>query len=213
MTPVSTPLIETERLVLRGPDDADVDTWAEYLSDPDVLRYLPRRPLTPHQRTEQTFNAIKQAWQQQPWTDLGWVITLKDGGHLVGWCAAGAYENSPDEAELVYSLGKPYWGKGLATEAARAVVRFSFENTGWERIGAAIIPENIASRRVLEHLRFVYEKDVNYYELTGDTTLDMDSPIVPYFVLRRDQFVPDATLYLTYAPRAGSSRTTIQDTR
>jgi ribosomal-protein-alanine N-acetyltransferase len=128
------------------------------------------------------------------------VITLKDSGQLVGWCGAGPYERAPTEAELVYSLGKPHWGKGLATEAAGAVVRFCFENTEWDSIAAAIMPENIASRRVLEHLRFVYLKDVNYYELTGDTTLEMDSPIVPYFVLRREEFEPGATVYRPHVP-------------
>jgi len=60
---------------------------------------------------------------------------------------------------------------------------------------AALNPGNSASRRVLEHLGFVYEKDVNYYEMTGDTTMEMDSPIVPYFVLRREQFAPGAAVY------------------
>lgn len=194
MVSVAVPAIETERLLLRGPTDADVDAWAIYLADPDVLRYLPKRAITPHERAERSFSAINQGWQQRPVSDIGWVITLKGDGQLIGWCGAGTVEGS-NEAELVYSLGKPYWGKGFATEAAGALVRYAFENTAWERIVAAIIPENIASRRVLEHLGFVYEKDVNYVEMTGDTTMEMDSPIVPYFALRREQFAPGAALY------------------
>ena len=188
------PDIETERLLLRGPTSADIDTWAAFLADPDVLRYLPKRAITPRERAGRTFNGINMGWQQHPMRDIGWVITLKGEGQLIGWCGAGTAEES-NEAELVYSLGKPYWGQGYATEAARACVRFGFENTSWERIVAAIIPGNVASRRVLEHIGFVYEKDVNYYEMTGDTTMELDSPIVPYFALRRELFAPGRALY------------------
>ena len=73
------------------------------------------------------------------------------------------------------------------------MVRYGFENQAWARVVAAIIPGNIASRRVLEHLGFVYEKDVNYYEMSGDTTIEMDSPIVPYFALER--FAPGDAFY------------------
>lgn len=194
MVPMTIPKVETERLILRAPTLADVDVWAAYLADPDVLRYLPRRAITPRERAELAFNAINQGWLQHPVSDIGWVITLKGDRQLIGWCGAGSAEGST-EAELVYSLGKPYWGRGFATEAARALVRYSFENTAWERMVAAIVPGNAASRRVLEHLGFVYEKDVNYYEMSGDTTIELDSPMVPYFVLRREQFVPHDALY------------------
>lgn len=194
MAHAAVPEIETERLLLRGPTFADIDTWAAFLADPDVLRYLPKRAITPHERAQSTLNAINLGWQQQPVNDIGWIITLKSDGQLIGWCGAGTAEGS-NEAELVYSLGKPYWGQGFATEAARALVRFAFERTGWDRIVAAILPENVASRRVLEHLGFVYEKDVNYYEMSGDTTMELDSPIVPYFVLAREQYTSGDAFY------------------
>lgn len=194
MATVSIPEIETERLLLRGPRPGDVEAWSAYIGDPDYLRYLPRRNLTPLARAEQTINSITQTWEQQPPSDIAWVITLKATGQLIGWSGAGPAEENGD-AELVYMLGKPYWGQGFATEAARAVMRYGFENRIWNRIVAAIIPGNIASRRVLEHVGFAYEKDVNYYEMSGDTTIEMDSPIVPYFVLQRAQFVPGNALY------------------
>lgn len=194
MAHVTVPEIETERLLMCGPTSADVDAWATLLADPDVLRYLPKRAITPRERAELSFNAINLGWQQDPVSDIGWVITLKGDGRLIGWCGAGTAEGS-NEAELVYSLGKPYWEQGFATEAAQALVRFAFERTGWDRIVAAIMPGNVASRRVLEHLGFVYEKDVNYYEMTGDTTMELDSPIVPYFALAREQYTPGDALY------------------
>lgn len=122
------------------------------------------------------------------------MIAQKTNGEIMGWCGAGPSAGD-GEIELVYMLGKPFWGQGFATEAARAVVRYGFENQSWDRIVAAIIPGNVASRRVLEHLGFVYEKDVNYYETSGDSTIEMDSPIVPFFALQRERFAPGAALY------------------
>lgn len=194
MASAAVPEVETARLLLRGPTDADIDAWASFLADPEVLRYLPKRAITPRERAERSFTSINQGWQQDPIGDLGWVITLKAEGQLIGWCGAGTAEGS-NEAELVYSLGKPYWGRGFATEAARALIRFAFENTVWARIVAAIIPGNVASRRVLEHLGFLYEKDVNYLEMTGDTTMELDSPIVPFFALPRERFWPGDAFY------------------
>jgi RimJ/RimL family protein N-acetyltransferase len=62
-------------------------------------------------------------------------------------------------------------------------------------ITACIFPENVASRRVLEHLGFVYERDVNYLERTGDTSYVMESPIVPLYMLSRDRFASGDTSY------------------
>jgi len=192
MAAADVPPIETERLLLRAPTRADVAAWATHLADPEVLRYLPKRDQTPQERAEQQFDAINQGWEDH--SDIGLVITQKSGQQLIGWCGAGPGKEE-DVAELVYMLGKPYWGQGFATEAARAVVRYGFENRPWSRIVAAIIPANAASRRVLEHLGFAYEKDVNYVEMTGDMTLQMDTPIVPLFVLRREQFVLGNAFY------------------
>jgi ribosomal-protein-alanine N-acetyltransferase len=55
------------------------------------------------------------------------------------------------------------WGRGLATEAAQAAVQFAFETAGLTRLIGFVIPENVASRRVLERVGFVYECDMHYW--------------------------------------------------
>ncbi len=194
MAAIRVPQIETGRLLLRGPCSGDVARWAAYVDDPDYSRYLPKRTATPLQRAELTFAGIAHAWEQDPPSDIAWAIAHKTDGQVIGWSAAGP-SGGTGEVELVYMLGKPYWGQGFATEAAEAVVRYGFEHRAWDQISAAIIPGNVASRRVLEHLGFVNERDVNYLEMSGDATIQMDSPMVPYFVLRRDQFVPRGAFY------------------
>lgn len=190
------PTIETERLILRGPVPADADVWVTFISEPDFGRYVPRSKVTrtPQERAERTISNYQQRWESQPLSAVGWAVTRKKDGQFIGLCGAEALEGTND-GELDYYCGKPYWGQGFTTEAARAVVRFCFEHTSWDRIVAAIVPANIASNRVLDHLGFVYEKHVNYYELTGADSIILDDPIVALYALRRDQFVPGDAFY------------------
>jgi RimJ/RimL family protein N-acetyltransferase len=64
---------------------------------------------------------------------------------------------SHDRAELGYWIGKPYWGNGYCTEAARAVVRYAFEDLGLNRITAAYFANNSASGRVMQNIGMNYE--------------------------------------------------------
>jgi ribosomal-protein-alanine N-acetyltransferase len=188
------PTIETERLLLRGATSDDVDTWTALLEDADVRPYLPKISQSIPERAALHIQWCNAAWEEEPQTAVSWMITLKQSGELIGRCGCGTLEGS-NEAEVIYTLGKPYWGRGYATEATRAVIRYSVEHFPWDPITACIFPENIASRRVLEHLGFVYERDVDYLERTGDTSFIMESPIVPLYTLPRDKFAPGNASY------------------
>ena len=190
------PIIETERLILRGPIPNDADVWVTFIDEPDFGRYLPRSKVvrTPRQRAERTMTFYQQRWETQPLNAIGWAVTRKEDGQFIGLCGVDVLEGTND-GELDYYYGKPYWGQGFATEAARAVVRFGFEHTSWERIVAAIVPANIASGRVLAHLGLIYEKHVNYYEWTGADSIVLDDPIVATYALPRERFAPSDAYY------------------
>lgn len=190
------PIIETERLILRGAIPADADVWVTFIADPDFGRYVPRSKVTrtPQERAERMIGVYQQRWEPQPVSSMGWAVTRKADGQFIGLCGVEALEGTND-GELDYFLGKPYWGNGFATEAAGATIRFAFENTAWDRIVAAIVPANIASQRVLAHLGLIYEKHVNYYEWTGADTIILDDPIVATYALPREQFVPGSAFY------------------
>ena len=190
--PVPTiPTIETERLILRGPVPTDADVWVTFIADPDFGRYVPRSKVTrpPRERAERMMSIYQQRWESQPLSAVGWAVTRKEDGQFIGLCGIEALEGTND-GELDYYYGKPYWSQGFATEAARAVVCFGFEHTSWDRIVAAIVPANIASGRVLEHLGLVYQKHVNYYELTGADSIILDDPIVALYALDRERYAP-----------------------
>jgi RimJ/RimL family protein N-acetyltransferase len=203
MAPTIIPEIETERLLLREPRQGDVDAYAALIAEPDVLRFLPRlrAARTIQERAERTVSLIGAMWETTPPTSIGWFVTLKDGSQLIGRLSAGPNTNGKTERsaapEVAYVFGKPYWGKGYATEAVRALIRYGFEHTTWPEVVAAIVPGNVASRRVLEHLGFDSEGDVDYYELTGAAaTLEMDDPVVPFFSLPCERFDPGDAFYL-----------------
>jgi ribosomal-protein-alanine N-acetyltransferase len=194
MADTQIPKIETERLLLRGSIRDDVDTWAALFEDPDVRRYAPKFSQSIRERAALHIQWCNEAWEEEPQTDVSWMIALKQTGELIGRCGCGTLEAS-NEAEVIYTLGKPYWGRGYATEATRAVIRYGLERFPWDPITACIFPANTASRRVLEHLGFIYERDVDYLERTGNTSFVMESPIVALYTLPRDKFTPGDAVY------------------
>lgn len=182
MAPKPVPVIETDRLLLRSASPEYLDDWAERVfADPDVIRYMPRRNMTPHERAERALNVYNRLWEEH---DIGgWLVTSKTDGQFIGSCEI-EYLDDTDEYELGYALGKAHWGQGIATEAALAAVRFGFESANLERIIAVVVPENTASWRVLEHIGFVYEKQARYYDLD-----------VVYYAINHDQFQADSSFY------------------
>lgn len=141
--------IETPRLLLRRltPDDMDA-YYAAVFADPDVMRYLAsRRPLP-----RDTFEARIPDMMVGHWERHGfgpWVVIRKADGRLIGHAGLRYWPDSP-EVEVLYALTPTAWGQGLATEAARASLRFGFDTLGLDHIIAAAFVENVASRRVLE---------------------------------------------------------------
>jgi len=184
------PQIETERLMLRQATHDHLNDWAERIfADPQVIRYMPKRDMTPYERAQRACDMYANLWSEYKLG--GWVITDKTDGQLVGSCEI-EYLDETDEYELGYALGKAYWGKGIATEAARAVTRFGFENAKIDRIIAVVVPDNTASYRVLEHIGYVFEKKARYYDLD-----------VVYYAITSDMFHVDDSFYQVHTP--GSS--------
>jgi RimJ/RimL family protein N-acetyltransferase len=174
------PSVETTRLLLRPFTAEDLEDYARLIfADAEVMRYLPQRDLAPHERAARTLTVFAEHWAQHGFG--AWAVTDKITGNFMGHCGLGPVPEA-GEVEVLYSLGQAYWGRGIATEAARASVRFGFETANLARLIALAVPENIASRRVMEHLGFVHEKDTHYFGLD----------LVQY-ALERERFQPAHT--------------------
>jgi len=146
--------IHTERLILREFTPMDFDAVHEYASDPEVVRYMPFGPNT----VEDSRNFLNRAigrQKEEGRTDFELAVVLKDGGKLIGGCRLNKTSNLA--AHIGYIFNRGYWGRGYATEAARALVRHGFAELGAHRIYATCDPDNIASRRVLEKAGMVLE--------------------------------------------------------
>lgn len=194
MAPVVIPEIETERLLLRGPIPADIDIWADCLADPEVTRFVPKGAGTFRERAERKLNSFQHGWEQHPPDLMGWVVAGKTDGRLIGLCWIETLEQTGD-GELGYLLCRAAWGQGFMTEAAHAMVHYGFEHGKWDRMVAYTVPANVASNRVLEHIGFVYEKNVDYREVVGMPDMSAEFADVRYYWLPRERFAPGAALY------------------
>lgn len=143
--------IETERLLLRPLQRSDMDLYYERIyGDDEVMRYLPAGKAIPRERFEQRI----PAFMIEPWQTRGfapWAVIHKADQEFIGHCGLNPWPDS-EEIEVLYALAKPWWGQGLASEAAQASIDYGFAQLGLPKIIAAAHVENIASQRVIEKL-------------------------------------------------------------
>ncbi|MCX5067984.1 GNAT family N-acetyltransferase [Micromonospora lupini] len=138
----------TERLRLRRLTAADVDALVELDSDPEVMRFLTGGVATPR-ATVQDEQVPRLLAQYERHPGLGrWAALDRAGGDFLGWFALDPSEDGT-EAELGYRLRRSTWGRGLATEGSRALVRYAFDTVGVRRVWAETMAVNERSRRVL----------------------------------------------------------------
>ncbi len=157
------PSVETARLLLRPFTSSDLDNYTRCIfADVEVMRYLPRREASPHERAERTIGFFNDHWRQRGYGV--WAVTDKIDGTFIGHCGLN-YLADIDEVEVLYALRQSHWSRGFATEAARASVQFGFERAQRTRLIALAVPENMASRRVMEHLGFLFEKNAHHFGL------------------------------------------------
>ena len=93
-----------------------------------------------------------------------WLCFDRATGQLVGQSGLAEVEGTT-QIEVYYALGTAYWGKGFATEAARAAVAFAFDTVGLDQIVAFAVPDNAASRRVIDKLGMTYRGEADHFGL------------------------------------------------
>ena len=143
-------VLETERLLLRPLTPADLDDLAAIQADPAVMQFFPRGPRDREAtRADITgFEAIRRRRGFSPWAAVS-----RSDGRLVGRCGLLPITIDGEAAvEVNYLLARTSWGRGLATEAARAVRDLGFGRLGLDRLVAVIAPGNARSVRVAEKL-------------------------------------------------------------
>jgi ribosomal-protein-alanine N-acetyltransferase len=154
------PAHATSRLNLRGFTPQDLLPLHAILSDPDVIRYLPRSQPWPLEIVQKVINRQAQHWQTHGY---GWyAVECQADGELIGWCGLG-YLDETCEVEIKYLLKKSHWGLGYATEGARFCLAEGFERLGLDEIVGLIFPDNRASRHVLDKLGLTFTGSLPYF--------------------------------------------------
>ncbi len=139
--------LRTRHLLLRPWTVEDAGALFEILQERDILHYFPNPDPPAREIVEAYIHRQLAHWKEYGYGH--WAIVLPGEGQVLGW---NGLEFLPElgECEVAYLLSRRVWGRGYATEAARAALCFGFENGGLESIIGLVHPENEASIRVLE---------------------------------------------------------------
>jgi [ribosomal protein S5]-alanine N-acetyltransferase len=150
-------ILKTERLILRELVPSDADDLALILCDTETMRYYPR-PLERQEVDDWVDRRMKQYDKKGHGL---WGVILKNEQKLIGDCGLLIQEvDGIEMLEVGYQFNKNYWGRGLATEAARGCMDYAFNKLGSHQIISMIRPENIPSRRVAEKNGLRIEKEI-----------------------------------------------------
>ncbi len=139
--------IDTERLSLRSYAMQDVDPLHRLWTDPAVRKYLWDDQLIARERAAEEVRSAMACFETRGFGQ--WLVLERDAP--IGFCGLRPF-GEPPEVEILYGLAPGRWGRGFATEAARAVLRYGFEDCGFAQLFAGADPPNTASFRVMERL-------------------------------------------------------------
>lgn len=166
--------LRTSRLLLRPWRDADVAAYAELSADPAVMEFL--QPVSEPGAAEAWAARVRNHWQQHGFGQ--WVVEIHGEANLIGVVGLStvSYEaHFTPAVEVAWRLARAQWGRGYATEAARAALDYGFDTLGLAEIVANTVPANLRSRRVMERLG-----------MTRRPEDDFDHPNVPAGPLKRN---------------------------
>jgi RimJ/RimL family protein N-acetyltransferase len=159
--------VKTERLLLRRWRDSDRIPFQAMNADPRVMEFMPS-PLSPDE-SDALITRAENHFERHGFGPFG--VELPDEITFAGFIGLSVPNfDAPfmPAVEIGWRLAFDFWGRGFATEGARAVVRYAFEELGLDSIVSFTVPENLRSRRVMEKLG-----------MTHDPNDDFDHPRLP----------------------------------
>ncbi len=134
--------IETERLILREIDmERDFEPWCKAHSDAETVRFIGGEIMEPAKVWRQMASVIGH-WQIRGYGFFS--AESKETGEWVGHVGPWYPEGWPGR-EIGWTIAREHWGKGYATEAARACLGYVFDTLGWDKVIHVILPGNAAS--------------------------------------------------------------------
>lgn len=156
-------IIVTERLILRLWKDEDLAPFAEMNADPRVREFFPS--LLTREESDKTVRHRQITYERDGF--CFYAAELTSTGQFVGFVGIQPMDfvipSLPEPAvEIGWRLAHAHWGKGLATEGARGVVRYAFETLRLREIVAITVPANVRSRRVMEKIGMKHRPELDF---------------------------------------------------
>lgn len=161
------PQLETKRLILREMTFDDEEDIFESFSDENVTKYFSMKPFASVEESEKIIKRAKNLFEEE--NGIQWGIVLKESNILVGTCGYEAWVKSSYRGEIGYDLRLSHWGRGIMSEALRAVIQYGFEEMELNRIEATTRADNTRSVNMLSRLGFQKEgllRETVYWEGT-----------------------------------------------
>ena len=162
-------MIMSERLILRGWREEDVDPFHAMCGDPRVMATL--GPLMTREETEALVRRVEDVREAHGYTF--WAVERRADGAFLGWC--GVKPGAPDtpiadDLEIGWRIAAGEWGKGYAREAAQASLDWAWANLNEDAVWAITVPANVRSWGLMERLGMTRHADLDF---------DMPAPILP----------------------------------
>jgi RimJ/RimL family protein N-acetyltransferase len=177
-------VIRTERLILRPWVPDDREPFAKLNADPEVMRHFP----AVLSRNESDALAVR-AEEHFAARGFGpWALEIPNVAAFAGFVGLSVPRFEAPFApcvEIGWRLARAHWGRGYATEAAQAALAFGFEELRLEEIVSFTVPENAASRRVMERLGMTYDPSDDFQH----PALPVGHPLRPHVLYRKRRSV------------------------
>lgn len=162
---METPVIETERLILRPLKVEDAETIFEgWATDQEVARFM-RWNLHKNINETKEWLIFEEAATTGEST-YNWGFVLKENQRLIG-CGGLIFSQEHQMYEIGYNLARNCWGKGFATEAAKRIVEYAKHELKVTQLFATHAKENVSSGKVIEKIGFIYQNEGIYSSFDG----------------------------------------------
>jgi ribosomal-protein-alanine N-acetyltransferase len=174
---MSLPRIETSRLELRPLAAGDVDDIHRLWVHPDVRKYLWDDEAISREQAASVVEESNALFREK---GFGlWGAYAREDSPLIGFCGYWFFHDPP-QLQLLYGVAPAHWGKGFATELAKAMIRYGFEEAAFDRVIASTDAPNLASLRVMEKAGMTFDRRVF---VNGLDTI--------YYTISREEFRAD----------------------
>ena len=166
------PQLQGKRVRLRGPRRDDAEALFALFSDPAVMRYWSRPPMTTLGEAQGLVGEMLDSFEQR--SLFNWMLTTRDDAGVVGTCTLFRIDPRHRHAEIGYALRSDHWGRGIAGEAVALVLDWAFRRLDLQRVEADIDPRNDGSRQLLARLGFSSEGVMRQRFFVGDEATDSE---------------------------------------